>query len=169
MRAHSPVVLLIVVFFALMTPRVVAQTACPYGVNPGSSSCGPGPEIQNSVPVPPPQPSGWWESSFGAMAADVPNNAVGTAQAFSSRDEAERAAEAECRSNGGQACEVVAWAENRCLAMAWPNGKGGGVPATASGKTKKEVDRKAMKLCVAHDGKCEVLVSICNEPKFHKY
>jgi hypothetical protein len=103
------------------------------------------------------------------MAADVANSAVGTAQAFTSRDEAERAAMAECHGKGGQSCELVAWAENRCLAMAWPDPKIGGVPATASGKKKAEAERKAVKLCAGHDGQCGVLISMCNEPKFHEY
>lgn len=165
---HFFVVAATVILVWLLTPLAAAQTACPYGATPGSSSCGPDPSQQASGLSQPPAPTGWWESTFGALAADVANNAVGTGQGYSSREEAEHFAVSECRKNGGGNCEILSWVKNGCLALAWPYGKGGGTPATATGKRIREAERRALGSCIAKDGRCEVVVSSCNQAKFHK-
>lgn len=146
-----------------------AQTACPYGATPGSVVCGPMPDSGASVPPPPPVPSGEWESKFGAIAIDLAANAVGTSDSHASRLKAEEAALLGCRIEGGVNCDLVAWAENQCLALAWPRGDGGGFAGTGRGKTQSQAEKKSLSNCKAHDGKCEVLWSKCNEPVFHRY
>jgi hypothetical protein len=157
------------ILFVPFADTVLAQTACPYGVNPGSSSCGPMPDSASSMPPPPPVPTGEWESSYGAVAMDLAANVVGTSDNHVSRAAAEGAAIQACHSKGASNCELYAWAENQCLALAWPTGGGGGVARTGLGKTKLLAEKKALTRCIANKGKCEVMWSACNEPVFHPY
>ncbi|RXR08512.1 DUF4189 domain-containing protein [Pseudoxanthomonas composti] len=146
-----------------------AQTACPYGATPGAVTCGPMPDAGSTAPLPPPVPSGEWESRYSALAVDVNATVIGASDNRVSRIDAEDAAIAGCHSKGGSNCSVLAWSANQCMALAWPVGGRGGMTGTGVGKNSAKAGKHALSRCAAPDGSCKVIWAACNKPIFHPY
>ncbi|QDH71343.1 DUF4189 domain-containing protein [Marilutibacter alkalisoli] len=115
-----------------------------------------------------PQPTGWWETTWGALAPSPVGGVLGVAVGASSKEEAESRALADCKSKGGGACEVLATYFNQCGAMALGAERIFG----ASAGTEKSAGEEAVRYCEQEEGadaNCRVYYSACTEPVFHKY
>ena len=60
-----------------------------------------GPGQQPAQQQPPPQPTGYWEKTWGAIAPSPKGGVLGTALGASSKEEAERLALEDCKAKGG--------------------------------------------------------------------
>ncbi|GAB6197003.1 DUF4189 domain-containing protein [Lysobacter xanthus] len=116
-------------------------------------------------PLPPPVPSGEWESRYGSIVADYANARVGVSVRQPSEEAAQRAALADCQSLGGQNCELVMTYFNQCVAMAWP--VQGGTAYTVRESTRQKAERWALEKCAAEGKGCEMSYSECSLPVFH--
>ena len=112
-----------------------------------------------------PQPTGWWEKTWGAIAPSPKGGVLGTAIGAKSKREAERLALADCQSKGGQACSVSLAYHNQCGSMAIGEKKF----FTARAGSESEARAYGLELCEREDANCQVYYSACTEPVFHRY
>lgn len=155
----------------LCTSLVHAEGGCPPGMIPAS-----GTDINSCVPIPPgyysdqshspaqssQPPPQQWVDQWGAIATDFSHSSAGASVNQRDREAAERAAIANCESNGGLICKVELWYLNQCAAMAVSdtghNAKAGPTPEAA--------DQAAMKICLeAGDTNCRIYYSACSLPQ----
>jgi serine/threonine-protein kinase len=95
-------------------------------------------------------------SNFGAIAYSPDTRDYGYSFGYSSRSEAERRAKREC---GKDDCEIAAWFENSCGAVAVGDD---GTWAGGTGNTERAARQDAMTDCTSDGGKnCKVLYSRC--------
>ena len=114
----------------------------------------------------PPQPTGYWEKTWGAIAPSPVGGVLGTALGASSKEEAERLALADCKAKGGGACEVEIAYHNQCAVMV----TGQVNYRFASAGSISEASQLGIKLCEERgDNNCMVYYSACTEPTFHHY
>lgn len=154
------------VLFAVAVCPSHAEGGCPPGMIPAN-----GTNANSCVPIPPgyyqeqqvsPLASGpIWADRYGAIATDFSHSSAGASVNKESRGEAEQAAIAECRSNGGVNCNVEISYGNGCVSLAigktGHNAKAGPSIASAS--------RSAMDVCNAADTECSVYYSACSPPE----
>ena len=115
----------------------------------------------------PPQPTGYWEKTWGAIAPSPQGGVLGTALGASSKEEAERLALEDCKAKGG-ACKVLSTYFNQCGAMVL----GRDQMFTARAGSESEASEEAVEYCQETEGSdtnCRVYYSACTEPIFHKY
>lgn len=122
---------------------------------------GPG---QQSAP-PPPRPTGWWETTWGAIAPSPVGGVLGTAVGASTKEEAEQRALQDCIAKGGGACAVDLAYHNQCAVMIL----GDKFISTYSNATIEEASERGLARCRSRDTNCSVYYSACTEPIFHKY
>jgi hypothetical protein len=154
----------------LLGSVVHAEGECPPGMFPtnppgaqGPVGCAPIPGYdQQQQPTrqqtaPPPR----WASGWMAIATDSMKGSLGSATDLPSRDEAERAALADCQAKGGSQCKLQVSYGNGCAAMVAGN-KEFNVNGAA---TLDEAVRIGMKMCAkAGDSNCHVYYSACSLP-----
>lgn len=121
------------------------------------------PPAQQSQP--PPQPTGYWEKTWGAIAPSPVGGVLGTALGASSKEEAERLALEDCKAKGGGACKVDIAYHNQCAVMVL----GDEVFNTAHAASIEEAANIGMQQCQRESGNCRVYYSACTEPIFHRY
>lgn len=113
----------------------------------------------------PPQPTGYWEKTWGAIAPSPVGGVLGTALGASSKEEAERLALQDCKQKGGGACEVRLAYYNQCAVMVL----GSKIYRTASAGSIQEASDLGVGACSQEDSNCRVYYSACTEPIFHRY
>lgn len=144
-----------------------AQTACPGGVAPGSSQCGPDSGTSRGDSAPP-RPTGEWIKTWGAIAGSDSRGESWTSLGRLSQKEAEKQALDQCKAAGAPDCAVTLAYQNQCVAMASPPGPGRS--ATNSAKSKEIASQDALALCKEVNGQaCEVIYSACTDPIFNKF
>lgn len=156
---------LLVVGLLSLSSSALAEGGCPSGMIPYSgtdiSSCAPIPagyySGSNNVPQSAKSPARWM-TAWGAIAADATSASLGTVVGMSSKQEAQRAALAQCRAKGGQKCEVDLIYYNQCAVMILGNK----TYNTASAQTIERAAELGMKTCNADDTNCRVYYSDCS-------
>lgn len=113
----------------------------------------------------PPQPTGYWVKTWGAIAPSPKGGILGTAVGADSKAEAERLALADCKKKGGTECEVDLAYHNQCAVMIL----GQKFINTFSNATIKEASERGLKHCQSNDTNCRVYYSACTEPYFVEY
>jgi hypothetical protein len=141
--------------------RVVAQTACPAGVSPGSVSC-----LPDQLSAPPPRPAGEWIKTWGALAYNEQRDLGFSSQKISKAD-AEEEAVNQCKTWGIEDCHVETFFFNQCVAVARTD-SGAGTVVTAAPK-KKAVDLAKKKCDRDTGGVCKVWLAECSLPIFEFY
>jgi hypothetical protein len=111
-----------------------------------------------------PQPTGYWEKTWGAIAPSPVGGVLGTALGTRSKEEAERIALADCKNKGG-ACMVNLTYHNQCAAMVVGDKE---LHLFGAGSIKKASDL-GMSECEKSDSNCHVYYTACTEPIFHRY
>ncbi|QDH71347.1 DUF4189 domain-containing protein [Marilutibacter alkalisoli] len=113
-----------------------------------------------------PQPTGWWETTWGALAPSPVGGVLGVAVGASSKEEAEQLALEDCKAKGGGGCEVEFAYHNQCGAMVLGQANYHIVGAGSVSKASEF----GIKLCEDRgDSNCSVYYSACTEPVFHRY
>lgn len=142
---------------------VLAQTACPSGVAPGSPQCGPDSGTSRGEAAPP-RPTGEWLKTWGAVA--VAGNG-GVSSGRMTKQLAEQAAVDSCEGLDSGKCTVSMAFFNQCVAAA-DSGKGQGSIFGAA--TIEEASRLATDQCEKNSGtSCRITLSKCTDPIFKKY
>lgn len=118
---------------------------------------------QQQMQQQPPQPTGYWETTWGAIAPSPVGGVMGVAVGASSKEEAENIALTECKAKGGGACKVSAY-HNQCIAMVL--GEKEYTVWTAA--TAAEATDLSMADCKKENSSCNVYYSACTEPVFHR-
>ena len=146
-----------------------AQTACPVGVAPGSPQCGPDSGTsRGDISAPPPQPTGEWIKTWGAVAIADNGDAGYTKGRFTS-EEAEQAAIKNCQKLADMQCTVAFTFHNQCAALASPS-SGTGKGAITGGPSLSDVESRAKKNCKNNSGvDCKIAMSTCSDPIFKKF
>lgn len=152
------------------TGMVHAEGNCPNGYYPigaaqgqqGPQGCAPIPGYdQQSAQLP--SPTGWAplrESRWGAVATDIAHSSAGASVDKPTKREAEKAALAECKSNGGLACKVELTYENGCVAMS----VGNKIHNVTSDATIKIASQSSMETCKSADTNCRIYYTACSLP-----
>src|ERR1700754_2591147 len=98
-----------------------AEGGCPPGQYPrqgqGWQTCVPIPGANTNAAQPAPNP-GHWETRWGALASYEPSGILGAANGLQTKEQAERAAMADCKEKGGVNCKMEASYHNACAALA---------------------------------------------------
>lgn len=151
----------------LITGFARAEGGCPPGFQPTGMAPTPQTPVacrpisgydqqQNQQRPPPPR----WVSKWGAIATDFAHSSAGASIDQPDRGSAEKAAIANCQSNGGSACKVELWYTNECAAMAV--GETG--HNAKAGLTADLASQAAMKVCNEADSHCFVYYTGCSLP-----
>ena len=143
---------------------VGAHANCPPGSylvsNPTNTYCLPDPNYRAPQQAPR-QPAQQWESRWGAIATDGPNDALGVATDKRSKREASRAAMQDCQSKGGVNCKVDTAYDNQCAAVVVGDG-GYNVTSAATVDVAIEAGRNTCRN--AGRGNCRAYYSACSLP-----
>lgn len=124
-----------------------------------------GPKQQQPAVQQPPQPAGYWEKTWGAIAPSPVGGVLGTALGASSKEEAERLALEDCKAKGGGACEVEMAYHNQCAVMT----VGDEFLGSASAGSIERAQEIGLAACRERDTNCSIYYSACTEPIFHHY
>ena len=120
---------------------------------------------QQAAPQLPPQPTGYWVKTWGAIAPSPKGGVLGTAVGADSKAEAERLALSDCKKKGGQSCKVDNAYFNQCIAMV----VGENEYSWARAGSISEAIKIGEKDCKSVNTNCRVHYSACTEPRFVKY
>ncbi|APP74566.1 DUF4189 domain-containing protein [Xanthomonas vesicatoria] len=157
--------LILIVLLLGLPLAAFAQTACPVGVAPGSPQCGPdsGTSRANEAP---PQPTGEWIKTWGAIAGSDSTGEAGTAANKISQTEAEEAAIRQCEIGGAGDCKIDLVYRNQCAALV--SGDSGSF-FQASPTEQRAIEIAKRKCAKNGGGSCKVVYSECTSPIFRKY
>lgn len=147
--------------------------SCPRGYYPvggqGTQGCAPIPNYNSAGQQPqqqlPPQPTGWWETTWGAIAPSPKGGVLGTAVGAKNKEEAERLALADCVAKGGGSCEVRIAYHNQCAVMVL----GDTIYRTARAGSIDAAAKIGIDACSKESTNCRVYYSACTKPIFHQY
>ncbi|MGO1068858.1 DUF4189 domain-containing protein [Lysobacter sp. CA199] len=149
-----------------------AEGGCPHGQTPKLYGdvwgCAPGGNDAptQGQPVAPPTPTGYWETTWGAFAANGLKGILGTVVGKTSKGEAERGAMDQCRANGGgDGCKVSLAYFNQCAALVTGNREF----LVQGAETEQLASSLGMQKCNISDENCRVHHSECTKPIFHPY
>jgi Domain of unknown function (DUF4189) len=143
-----------------------AANGCPYGESPtGPRSdanplgCVPDPQADNNGQ--PAQPSGRWETRWGAIATDGTVGRFGAVINYSSKRQAVKAAMKQCIANGGgKACKSRISFYNQCAAIAWGNDSN----YVQGAETIEIASRLALEACDKLTANCKIAYAQCSLP-----
>jgi len=168
---------LLVLVTSCWSSTVMAEGNCPSGFYPiggqGVSGCAPIPgagsvSSQQQLPSPPPQPTGRWHKTWGAVAMGEKGD-TGVAKQKYSREEAEQEALSQCATWGARNCVVKISYENQCVAIASPTASQTGAHIARDGSIAK-AGAVALSGCKKQGGVgCKVMYSECSDPIFEKF
>lgn len=147
-----------------------AEQGCPEGLAPIGQAPGPicvpqpGYGVGGSGPLQPRAPRGpRWQSRYGAMSIDYSRGKLGTAANQGSTRQAEKAAIAQCRADGGDdaSCRknLLSWG-NGCGVVAW----GASFAAMRSGASVDAAAAEALEVCGQNTADCQIYYSGCSYP-----
>ncbi|KAB7761925.1 DUF4189 domain-containing protein [Xanthomonas sp. LMG 12461] len=170
----------------LLANTADAENGCPPGQLPAQAngaitSCTPIPQgYYQAQPAPPPQPSGRWINTWGAIAIGSVDATTdyGVTTGKLSQAEAEADALKRCGKHGATNCEIAFKYHNQCAAIAEPQTNGlpivaGRVQFVGAGSTAEasriaqEDCKKANKMTPSLD--CKVIYKACTEQIFEKF
>ncbi|WP_242162769.1 DUF4189 domain-containing protein [Lysobacter sp. M15] len=179
MKLHVWLMLVSLTFVSAAAAQSQAPHVCGAGAGPNEVMAGMHPGGNGVAPTPlcywkvqpqeqqqqPPQPTGYWEKTWGAIAPSPVGGVLGTSLGASSKEEAERLALEDCKAKGGGACEVRIAYHNQCAVMVL----GDNVYRTARAGSIEAAAKVGIDACSKEDTNCRVYYSACTEPVFHKY
>ncbi|PPT44582.1 MULTISPECIES: DUF4189 domain-containing protein [Xanthomonas] len=155
---------LFVFLYALSVNAAFGQTACPVGAAPGSPQCGPDSGTSRAAPTPP-QPTGEWIKTWGAI-ANSSNGEAGSAVGKFSQEEAEQAALRQCAIEGASDCKVKLVYKNQCSALIASDSQS----FFQASPTESRAVELAKENCEKTGASsCKVIYSECTKPVFRKY
>lgn len=161
---------IIAIGWVMLCGSVVAQDSNPnspayHALHNAQSPNYVGPSTEPAPVQQPPQPTGYWEKTWGAIAPSPAGGILGTALGASSKEEAERLALADCKQKGGGACQVNLAYQNQCAVMI----VGDKYLTSYSNATIDQAKERGLTECQKDNSNCRVYYSACTEPKFHRY
>lgn len=124
-----------------------------------------------TAPVSPPQPSGEWITTWGAIATSKRTSDAGVSTGQRKKSGAEKEALGKCSSAGAKDCQVVLAYFNQCAAWVVPSGQTGrGGSGIGRGPTLELAEQEAQKGCTNDEaGACKVFYTDCTKPIFRTY
>lgn len=151
----------LIAVLATFSFAVHAEGGCPAGMIPHSgtstTSCAPIPQGPQS----PGAPSVQWASRWGAIASDGKSGVVGAVTSHESKNDARKAAVAECGARGGSNCKVETTYRNQCVAVVSGSSKSNNVTA----ESVERASQIGMESCSKRgDSNCRVYYSGCSLP-----
>jgi len=157
--------------------RAAAEGNCPPGYYPqsgqGWQGCAPGPHAGGEMQAPRVVFDGYWQKTWGALAASATgaNGSGASVSGLATKDEAAISALKQCRANGGgDGCEVNFVYFNQCVAVSGPIKDDLGRTFFRGGKDIETASRMVLADCSSKAGsQCEVVLTQCSEPIYHKY
>lgn len=159
-----PIAGLLVVCATAMAQDHPVNSPAYHAVHNAQSPYYTGPKQQQQLP--PPQPSGYWEKTWGAIVGHSSQPILGAAVGAKSEDEAKRSALADCKAKGGgSGCRLDLTYYNQCAVLV----TGDNLYNTARAESIERAAQLGMTKCVESDTNCRVYYSACTEPIFHKY
>lgn len=163
----------------------LAEGGCPPGQYPiggqGVVGCAPIPGSGGASSGTAAQPTGKWETRWGAIVEDQkpdPNRALATGYSVSqnSKRAAVRAATDQCRAHGGTKCVLRIAYYDQCVALADPEPVNGRIPAglvssASHAATLEQARAMAMENCQAGSKglACVISYSACSMSEFVRY
>lgn len=167
----------LVLFFLLLSPiSGFAEGRCPPGQYPiGDQNVGGCAPIPGAAQSTAPQPTGKWETRWGAIVEDPSNLATGASVSRESKRDAVAAAKQECEKTGGLNCKLRIAYYNQCVAIADPTpevmAKGGGRSMASSAQTLDQAKSRALSQCQSSVGgqECLIVYSACSMSEFRKF
>ncbi|MFS8393314.1 DUF4189 domain-containing protein [Xanthomonas campestris pv. raphani] len=142
-----------------------AEGACPPGYYPiggqGAVGCAPISSGSSSSP----QPTGEWQTRWGALAYDVDDRSLGVAESRLSKSDARDVAVRFCMQGGGKGCKAKVFYKNGCIAVASSERMDTSKSYISSSKIRAE--SLALKQCGEAD--CKIFYSGCSEAEFKSY
>ncbi|MGN6226799.1 MAG: DUF4189 domain-containing protein [Dyella sp.] len=162
-------------FFALVlvatltSDKTCAEGGCPPGLIPASgtdiNSCVPippgyynSPNVQKPALPPPPR----WARRWGAIATDSIKGVLGAVTGLSTREDAERAALADCRAKGGNPCRPEIAYDNECAVLVVGDN---GYNASADTTLGKAIEFGMHNCKESGNTNCHIYYSGCSLPK----
>ncbi len=121
---------------------------------------------QQAAPQLPPQPTGYWVKTWGAIVGHNTKPILGTAVGADTEVEAGKVALADCKAKGGgDGCRLDIVYHNQCAVLV----TGDKLYNTSSAGSIERAAEISMADCKKHDKNCRVYYSACTEPRFVKY
>lgn len=156
--------LLLMVAGLLWNGLAHAEGNCPPGQYPvggqGWQGCNPIPGYGSQQQAPQ-QPAPQWESRWGAIATDGPNDALGVATDKRSKREASQVAMQDCQKKGGVNCKIDVAYDNQCAVVV----VGDGAYNVPNAATVDKAVELGMKTCRSSGrSNCHVYYSDCSLP-----
>lgn len=148
----------------LASTAASGQTACPGGVAPGSPQCGPDSSTSRGDSSPP-QPTGKWIKTWGALSANTSGD-IGLASGKLSKSDAAAEAVARCEAFGAGKCVAKHYFYNQCISVARAES---GQSATVTGPREKATDLAVEECEKNTNATCTVLLIECSAPVFEKF
>lgn len=156
--------LLAIILLGIVSFAYAEGGTCPPGYYPiggqGASGCAPIPDSEEADEESSP-PSVRWADRWGAIAIDNTSSEVGVITSMPSKSKAEKAALAQCRAKGSDACKVKLAYYNQCAAIVWGNTGYN----TTHAATKERASEIGMQSCGAEDSNCRVFYADCSLPE----
>lgn len=173
---------LFMLMLVLLPLDALAEGGCPPGQYPiggqGVVGCAPIPGAGSSGSGATKEPSGRWETRWGAVADDtkpVANGekiATGVASSQESKRAAESLALSRCKEGGGRTCKVKLSYHNQCVALADPVGEQmpGAITTANTAADANQAKAAALAACESVRGqRCEVYYSACSMSEFKRF
>lgn len=157
--------MLFLVFIAVTFPAW-AEGNCPDGYfpigggNAGWQGCAPMDSGSTNTQITPPDPGPYWQTRWGAIAADGSTGTFGVSNDVASKRVAEKNAKAMCKSKGGRKCKLQSTFYNQCGALAWGDTHYSSFRAPDIDDAKKS----AVEHCEKTTTNCRVYYSACSYP-----
>ena len=146
-----------------LSSAAFAENGCPDGMTPFQNGGDPTPKcypIQGGQNTAPAQPRGRWQTRWGAIATDKVNGFFGAVTDYANKREAKKAAIAQCKANGGSACEFKLSYYNQCAVIAW----GDSSYSIQSKETVNAASQLALPQCSESTNNCKIVYADCSLP-----
>ncbi|WP_274508133.1 DUF4189 domain-containing protein [Xanthomonas campestris] len=168
-QSMKAIIFSILLILTSLLPIVsVAQTACPVGVVPGSPQCGPDSGTSRGDSVAPPQPTGRWIKTWGAVVGSDEGKQGWTSTGKLNEEAAKQDALQKCFATGVHDCRVDMAYFNQCVAIAMP--VNGGSSSIVTGKDEQVASGVALDRCKKKSAStCSIFFTECTEPFFEKF
>lgn len=159
------IIVLVVLGALAITDTAFAQNSPDYHARHNAQSpyyVGPrGEQGQQPLPI----PKGYWQKTWGAIAANGAKGFLGTAVGASSEQDAKRLAMQSCDEKG-EGCKIELTYFNQCAALI----TGDKLYTVSHGRSIERASKIGLKLCEKEkDTNCRVYYSACTEPVYHNF
>ncbi|WP_355586630.1 DUF4189 domain-containing protein [Xanthomonas cannabis] len=156
---------LFVFTICLFVQMASGEGSCPSGYYPiggqGVSGCAPMSSGSSGAP----QPSGQWDTKWGALARSKDSSVLGASDSERKKSSAKKKALDLCVQIGGEQCKVTLVYKNSCVAQA--QSRTLGKLNTFLHKSAAFAEGSALKECGHQD--CRITCSVCSLPEFREY